>query len=252
MRKSTTTRPIQNLALLMAMHDEAMPIINRLQMSEVENLLHPNLPMRCFQKSLGVLNISVLVSGADARFAVDNIGSEAATLMAYEAVCKLKPDLMVSAGTAGGFASRGAKIGTVYLSEDQFIYHDRHVPIAGFDQSAIGKYPALKIGQLAKDLRLPTGVISTGSSLEKNAKDLLVIDQHSAVAKEMEAAAIAWVAMLFNVPVIALKSITNILDESNQSETEFLNNLSFASQSLSEKLLELISYLQNKSIEDLA
>lgn len=236
----------------MAMQQEAQPIIDSLQMIESTSAIHPQLPMRCFQKQIGTLNLSLLVSGIDNRHQVDNIGSEAATLMAYEAITQLKPDLLISAGTAGGFAKRGAQIGTIYVSEEHFVYHDRHVPLPGFDQSAIGKYPAAKVSRLAKNLHLKTGVISTGSSLEKSEKDVLIIDQHDAVAKEMEAAGIAWVAMLFSVPMMALKSITNLLDEDNKSEAEFVKNLETASQSLHDKVLELIDYLQNKSIEDLA
>ena len=243
---------IKKVTLLMAMQQEAQPIIDSLQMVESTSAIHPQLPMRCFQKQIGTINLSLLVSGLDDRHQVDNIGSEAATLMAYEAITQLKPDLLISAGTAGGFAKRGAGIGTIYVSEEHFIYHDRHVPLPGFDQSAIGKYPAARVSRLAKNLHLKTGVISTGSSLEKSDKDVLIIDQHDAVAKEMEAAGIAWVAMLFNVPMMALKSITNLLDEDNKSEAEFVKNLEKASQSLHDKVLELVDYLQNKSVEDLA
>ena len=243
---------IKNVSLLMAMQQEAQPIIDSLQLTESTNAIHPQLPMRCFQKQIGSIKLTLLVSGLDDRHQVDNIGSEAATLMAYEAITQLKPDLLISAGTAGGFAKRGANIGTIYVSEAHFIYHDRHVPLPGFDQSAIGRYPAAKVSRLAKNLHLKPGVISTGSSLEKSEKDILVIDEHDAVAKEMEAAGIAWVAMLFKVPMMALKSITNLLDEDNKSEAEFVKNLQTASQSLHNKVLELVDYLQEKSIEDLA
>jgi len=244
--------PIKKIALLMAMFDEALPIINSLALTELKDALHPELPMRCFEKTIGSFKLSLVISGLDQRHEVDNIGSEAATLMAYETITQLKPDLIISAGTAGGFSKRGASIGTIYLSEEHFVYHDRHVPLDGFNQSAVGKYPAAKISRLAKNLLLKTGVISTGSSLEKNDKDIIVIDQHNAVAKEMEAAGIAWVAMLFKVPIMALKSITNLLDQDNQSEQEFVKNLAFASSCLHDKVLELVDYLQNKSIEDLA
>ncbi|WP_444996504.1 phosphorylase family protein [Aliikangiella sp. IMCC44359] len=252
MTKPLNNQPINHLVILMAMYDEAQPIINSLNMLESKNILHPQLPMRCFQQKVGNLHISLVISGIDQRHQVDNIGSEAATLMAYEAITQLKPDLLVSAGTAGGFAKQGAKIGTVYVSEEHFIYHDRHVPIAGFDESSIGKYPAIKASRLAQNLHIKTGVISTGSSLEKNEKEVIIIEKHNAVAKEMEAAGIAWVAMLFNIPMMALKSITNLIDQTNESETEFVKNLTFASQCLHDKILELIDYLQNKSIDDLA
>jgi len=243
--------PINHLVVLMAMREEAQPIIDSLSLQENKDAFHLQLPMRCFQNQVGSLQVSLVISGIDDRHQVDNIGSEAATLMAYEAITQLCPDLLISAGTAGGFASRGAQIGTIYVSEEHFVYHDRHVPLPGFDESSVGKYPALKASRLAKNLHLKAGVISTGSSLEKSDKDILVIDAHNAVAKEMEAAGIAWVAMLFKVPMLALKSITNLLDEDNQSEAEFLKNLAYASQCLHDKVLELVDYLQNKTIEDL-
>ncbi len=244
--------PINNLIILMAMRDEAQPIIDTLNLQERFDILNPELPMRCFQNRTGSINLSLIISGIDDRHDVDNIGSEAATLMAYEAVTRLSPDLIISAGTAGGFASRGAKIGTIYVSEEHFVYHDRHVPLPGFDQSSVGRYPALKTSRLAKNLHLKSGVISTGSSLQKCDKDIIVIDQHDAVAKEMEAAGIAWVAMLFKTPIMAIKSITNLLDQDNHSEHEFSKNLIFASQCLHDKMIELVDYLQNKTIEDLA
>jgi len=248
---NTSYTPIKNVCFLMAMGQEAKPIVESLGLVESFNALHSELPMRCFQKTIGMLNISLVIAGIDDRHMVDNIGSEAATLMAYESITRLKPDLLISAGTAGGFAKNGASIGTVYVSQEHFVYHDRHVPLPGFDQSAVGSYPAAKVSRLAKNLHLKQGVISTGSSLEKSNKDIIVIEQHNAVAKEMEAAGIAWVAMLFKVPMMALKSITNLLDQVNKSENEFVNNLAFSSQCLQNTVLELVDYLQNKTLQDL-
>lgn len=251
MNTNVPERPIKNLVILMAMQEEAQPLIDNLELLENSAALHPKLPMRCFQKKIGSLSLFVVVSGLDKRHKVDNIGSEAATLMAYEAITELQPDLIISAGTAGGFAQKGAQIGTIYISEEHFVYHDRHVPLPGFVESAVGKYPAYPVSRLAKNLHLQCGVISTGSSLEKSDKDIVVIEQHNAVAKEMEAAAIAWVAMLFDTPMFALKSITNLVDEDNKSEQEFINNFKQASHNLTNKLLELIDYLQNKTLQDL-
>ena len=251
MNTDSSARAIKNLVIVMAMQDEAQALIDNLQLQQNPTVLNPRLPMRCFQKKIGSLNLSLVVSGIDHRYQVDNIGSEAATLMAYEATTQLQPDLMISAGTAGGFAQKGAQIGTVYMSQGHFVYHDRHVPLPGFAESAVGNYPAYPASHLAETLHLQCGVISTGSSLEKSDKDIRVIEQHNAVAKEMEAAAIAWVAMLFNTPMLALKSITNLVDEENKSEQEFINNFKQASQSLTDKLLEVIDYLQNKTLQDL-
>jgi len=242
---------IKNIVILMAMQDEATPLINHLEMTENLNCLADALPFRCFQKQFENLTVSVVTSGVDAITGSDNIGCEPATLMAFESINKLSPDLIISAGTAGGFSSKGAQIGTVYASEKYFVFHDRIVPLPGFSDAAVGCFPALNVNALAKDLGLKTGVISSGSSLEKNPKDQRVIDEHDAVAKEMEAAAIAWVAMLHQVPVVAIKSITNLIDEANQSEDEFIKNFDYSVSTLNKKLLETIDYLQSKKITDL-
>jgi nucleoside phosphorylase len=67
----------------------------------------------------------------------------------------------------------------------------------------------------------------------------------------MEAAAIAWVAGLYRVPFLALKSITNLLDHSGTSEAQFLQNLDLAVASLTGKLLEALRFLDGKSLEEL-
>ena len=252
MKKPDTSLPIKRIAILMAMQAEAQPIIDSLQLLENAEAFNSLLPMRCFQAQLGEISLSVVVAGQDDRFSVDNIGSEASVLMAYETIQNLEPDLILSAGTAGGFASKGAEIGTVYVSDKHFVFHDRHVPLPGFDKSSVGMYPALKVDTLATDLNLQKGIVSTGSSLEKSDKDVRVIDEHNAVAKEMEAAGIAWVAMLHEIPFMAFKSITNLIDEDNKSEDEFVKNLQTSSKSLHDTVLEFIDYVQEKSVDDLA
>jgi 5'-methylthioadenosine nucleosidase len=39
-----------------------------------------------------------------------------------------KPDLLISAGTAGGFKAQGGAIGNVYISK-AVMHHDRRIPI---------------------------------------------------------------------------------------------------------------------------
>ena len=39
-----------------------------------------------------------------------------------------KPDLLISAGTAGGFKAQGGAIGDVYISK-AVMHHDRRIPI---------------------------------------------------------------------------------------------------------------------------
>ncbi len=243
---------IQHICLLMAMAEEAQPIIEQLNLKLSDDLLPAELPFVLYRGKQMDTRITLIVSGADPRYEVDNIGTQAATLMAYVAIRELQPDLIISAGTAGGFGKRGAQVGTVYLSDDRFVFHDRRVPLKGFDESSIGHYPAFDIRQMASELHLPVGVISSGSSLEKSDKDIEVIERFNAVAKEMEAAAIAWVCWLHQMPFMAIKSITNLLDEAEASESQFMNNLTFACEQLVEQVVRVVHYCQNKTLAQLS
>lgn len=60
--------------------------------------------------------------------------------------------------------------------------------------------------------------------------------ENDAAVKEMEGAAIAWAAHLFDVPVLALKSITDIVDGDRPPQEEFLENLQKAALALKASL----------------
>jgi nucleoside phosphorylase len=48
--------------------------------------------------------------------------------MEHAALQAFKPDLLISAGTAGGFKARGGEIGDVYISK-AVMHHDRRIAI---------------------------------------------------------------------------------------------------------------------------
>lgn len=248
----TMHTPIRRISLSFAMMEEARPVIDALALVPNAELHDRDLPFQTYSGDAFGLQISITVSGHDHRFQVDNIGPVAATLMAYTTIEHFSPDLLISAGTAGGFGGRGAAIGTVYLSDDRFVFHDRVVPLPGFDESAIGHYPALNVRKMATDLSLPVGIVSSGSSLQKQPRDVAVIEQFGAVAKEMEAAAVAWVCMLKGTPFVAVKSITNLLDGPGTSEAQFVENLATASRCLQGELLRVLEYLGGKCIAELS
>ncbi len=50
--------------------------------------------------------------GKDATHNVDNVGTNSAVLTTFIAIQQLKPDLIINAGTAGGFQRNKAAIGT--------------------------------------------------------------------------------------------------------------------------------------------
>jgi nucleoside phosphorylase len=119
---------IERILILMAMQSEAEPLINALSLFSIDDALDRNLPFKAYHRGYRQPEIMLVISGTDERYEVDNIGPQAATLMAYIAINRFQPDLVISAGTAGGFRAKGAEIGTVYLSDREFIFHDRIVP----------------------------------------------------------------------------------------------------------------------------
>lgn len=234
----------RRIGILMAMAAEAEPLLKKLELQAVD-LSDKNLNFQRFQGHYGDIEVILQTSGIDPVFKVDQIGTDAATLSTYCLLRETGCDLVLNPGTAGGFAAHGTHIGTVYLSHRQFVFHDRNVPIPGFDAFAQGQIPAANTDALARATGLKQGVISTGSSLKRSDADLVNIRRFGAVAKEMEAAAVAWVARFFRIPVVAIKSITNLLDAPAPSEAQFLANLETASQALSSATMAVLTALAN-------
>lgn len=242
---------IERVTLLMAMQAEAAPLVQRLGLTPSTPPWPGWLPCRLWRGRIAGLAIELVTSGVDPRYGCDNIGLEPAAVMALAAIEHLRPELLVSAGTAGGFAARGAVIGTVYLSAGEFRFHDRHVGLAGFEASALGGYPALSVRALAAELGLPQGPVSSGSSLRRDEAEVAALAASGVVAKEMEAAAAAWVASLAGVPFVAVKAITNLLDVPGASEAQFVDNLAAAVAALTATLQRLLPALEGRTVANL-
>ena len=91
-----------------AMEAEAAPLVERLQLQRTPGLLGAApLTCECFTGSAHGMNVSVVTSGKCWRYGVDSVGTVPAALAAYAVLTTLKPDLLLNAGTAGGFRSRG-------------------------------------------------------------------------------------------------------------------------------------------------
>jgi len=181
---------------------------------------------------------------------VDNIGTVPAAVTAYLAVQALKPDLVISAGTAGGFASRGAVIGDVFMAT-AFANHDRRIPLAAFDAYGVWAIDAHPAPRLASASGLKMGIVTTGNSLDATDADMTAMAANGAAVKEMEAAGAVWAAHLFEVPMLALKSVTDIVDGDRPAAEEFLANLSTATRALHDKLAAALAFIAGKGLDEL-
>ena len=113
-------------------------------------------------------------------------------LSCYVAIQAFKPDLIISAGTAGGFKSAGGEIADVYISS-KCVFHSRRIPDSGtgYSEYGFGHYRSPPLEILANQVKCKIGVISTSDSLDFTPKDLQIMRGEGASIKEMEAAAIA-------------------------------------------------------------
>ena len=236
--------------IVMAMGAEAAPVLDALDASPIEAV--PPLPFAWYRATRGGCEVVVAVNGRDARHAVDKIGTQPAALNTYLVVERHRPDLVITAGTAGGWARAGGEIGDVYLSLDRFVYHDRRIAIPGYDEYGIGSYPAVDARGLAAQIGARLGVVNTGNSLDETEDDRRMIHASGACVKDMEAAAVAWIGELLDVPVLAVKALTDLVDSHVDTVEQFEANLATASRRLCDALVRVIDWCAPRTVGELA
>eukprot|EP00798_Chlamydomonas_sp_ICE-L_P020726 gene20726-27541_t len=242
---------IKKVLVVFAMEAEAMPFINHmaLKMDEPAVIAAPA-PCVTFSGQASGMDLHVVWNGKCATNAVDNVGTVPAALASYLAIQAFKPDVVISAGTAGGFKSQGAAIGDIFISSS-LVHHDRRIPIPGFDAYGVGHAEAVPTPKLQASLGFKQGVVSSGNSLDYTEKCMEIMTSKNVAIKEMEAAAIAWVCGLFETPFFGVKSVTDIVDGDKATQDEFMENLSAAAQSLQANLPKVLEFMAGKTISEL-
>lgn len=240
---------IKKIVIITAMQAEALPIVNKLGLIEKND---PTIkPFKIFSKQDDQHECVLITNGICPKYEVDRVCTQPAALTTWEAIRLFSPDLIINAGTAGGFLRNGANVNDVYISDDTIDYHDRRIPLPGFKEYGIGNFPCLSTNKIANDLNLKKGKISTGNSLDMCVADEELINLNQAQVKDMEAAAIAEVAWLKDTPMIAIKSITDLIDSTAKTEEEFINNLESAVKILAEKMQQITGYIFDKTVTEL-
>lgn len=249
--RSTTDlrRPVSTIAVVMAMRDEAAPVVAALgavSMAAPTGRVH-----EWYEARRGGIRVVVAVNGVEPRHGLDGIGVEPAVLNTAAVLDHVQPDLVVSAGTAGGWASRGGAIGTLYLAHPHVVRHDRRIPLAGFDRYGVGEFPVVPMRGVAAVLGAVPGVVTTGGSLDESPEDRRMIESSGAVAKDMEAAAVAYVCELYGVPCSALKAITDLHDVPVSSAEQFTANLAMASSRVADAVVQFVDAVAGRSLDEL-
>lgn len=224
--------------MVMAMEAEAAPFLDRLGAVRRPDL--SALPVEVFGAESGHSRVTVVVNGCHPRHGVDHIGTDAAALSTLIGVQHCAPDLVVSAGTAGTRRRSGLGLGDVVVASGHFVHHDRRIPLDGFRELGVGRFPAADLDEVATGLGLAMGVFSTGNSFGETAEDLVMLDASGAVVVDMESAAVAMVGELCKVAVTGVRVVVNFIDDPETSVGEFESGLEDAAGILADVLMSVI------------
>jgi nucleoside phosphorylase len=227
--------------IIMAMEAEAAPVRSSLGLEQAGELLHPMFPALIWETP----QVCLAVNGIDRRYGVDSIASQPAAVTTLHAIQRTDPSLVISAGTAGGFARRSGFIGEVCLA-NRSLFHDRRIRLEGFDEYGNGDYPVKDMSTVGAELGFRMGTVSSGNALDAPVIDIEKMDLSETIAKDMEAAAVAWICEQFAVPFTALKVITDLIDSDEATADQFSRNFVVANERLGEAVKELINMISNK------
>ena len=206
---------------------------------------------------------------------MNNVATTAASVTTYAALNTFgRQDIVLSVGTAGGFSQRGARVGDVFLST-KCVFHARRIPettkaVDGdqntscntLEEYGFGHFRSPNLVGLARSANLKLGVVTTSDSLDCTERDMELMMSEGATVKEMEAASVAWVCYHANIPFVAIKVISDIVDEpqgdndkqdSEQDRTRdmFEKNFDCAVDSLKEKVGKVLKLLDHAKLSEL-
>ena len=225
--------------IVMAMEAEAAPVRSALNLEAKGEKLHPSFSSEIWENN----RVCLVLNGEDRRYGVDSIASQPAAIASLLAIERVRPSLVISVGTAGGFVKRGGYIGQVCLA-DSCYFHDRRIQLEAFDAYGNGNYPVVDLGDVGRSLGFQLGAVSTGNALDAPEADLARMDSYQAIAKDMEAAAVAWICEQFDISFTALKVITDLVDSDESTAEQFVSNFEIATQRLggaTKEFIELIT-----------
>jgi nucleoside phosphorylase len=238
--KTISRSPLKKILLVVAMDSEAQPFITTLNLHKLPHSFS-KLPMQAYSGKYENLNILLMTNGEDPIHKVQNVGTQAAALSTYLGINYFHPDLVISIGTAGGVEANDAKEKDIYLSHKIYFY-DRRLPLKGYDEYGLGAYPSADVSTLVDNVGFKQGIVCSGDSFDENPMDYDIFVKEKCSAIDMEAAGVAWVSMLMNIPMIAIKGVTNYV-RGDGIHIQYEKNLPDVTKDLSTKLKELLKNL---------
>jgi len=237
-----------------AMEAEAKPFIEHMQLTLQDDFFPPQVPFLAYSGMHGDdTKVTCITNGKDNVYdtQADNVGTITAAMATFLALQKDPADILINAGTCGGFKRKGAGIGDVFLTS-AVAFHDRRIPLPEYDRYGVGKIETIfDPTKMADHHEWKTGVCTTSNSLDKTPECEERMLANDATVKDMEAASIAWSAKLHETPFLGVKVVTDIVDGDVPTQEEFLENLMAASKKMQEALPLVLDYVSGKEHHEL-
>ncbi|QCI21521.1 5'-methylthioadenosine/adenosylhomocysteine nucleosidase [Buchnera aphidicola (Hyadaphis tataricae)] len=213
------------IGIIGAMHQEIQIIKNIIKPYHIKNLINSKIYIGMFKTH----EIFLIQSG---------IGKVSAAIACMTLIQLCKIDLIINSGSAGGLI-KTLSIGDLIVPK-KICYYDVNLKNFGYSLGQIPTYPKFFrvnnvlfnfFKEVSKQFQLPfyTGIIVSGDSFVRKKVYVNQLKHHfsSAVAVDMESAAIGQVCYKFNIPFIVIKSISDASD--NSATVNFKKNIDIAS-----------------------
>lgn len=228
------------IGIIGAMEVEITTLLNKLQDKQTIDL-----GIRTFYKGL-INNKEVVIVQA-------GIGKVNASITTSLLIENFDISQVINIGVAGG--QNGVTHKDVVISSE-VVHHDvdvtkfgryKHGQVPGHNPTFIADKELLqKTESILKKLHFnyKIGLIASGDQFVYNSNELNQINKEykNIYAIEMEAAAIAQTASIYNIPFIVYRSISDVIDDENQAHDfeKFVEEASINASLVLEKLIEVI------------
>jgi len=235
----------KRIAFQFAMRVEAKPFLDHFQPVALPSP-KGRFPFQFFRGSHRGADILIALAGADEKHDVDLMGTVPAALLTDTLVSHFSPDLVISAGTAGGYLAHDAKMAEVFLGHQHVAFHSRRFPIPDkphWDEFGRGLYPVMDARAIAGSLGLRMGVVSSGDGLDCSQEDAAYIAKNRGTLKEMEAASVGWVCHRYGVDFLPIKVVTDFVDHPEPTHEQFFVNYQNAIAALFSQSLRVLDVL---------
>lgn len=246
-------KPIKHVVMIVVVEAEIAPILARLDFTtdtaasdDLMGLAHVRSGM------YGSYKLSVLKVAESSIFHRHYSGATQASAIAALAARLLRPDLVISFGTAGGVPGR-ACVGDVVLAKGcLFLDRLRMRNKNAFDWGLWGG-GCLPTPRMASALGLKVGTLASQVSYSVTPLQEHIIKRTGITCLDMEAAPISQVLNQAGVNLIALKVISNGVYPGNPKhmEAEYHDNREEVSRRATRALEQLFAYLDGKTPADL-